>query len=107
MGTIPTGLMELVWKDSRELTASQIQEIRENGLGNGFTVLDPKDGFRQDNRVWFGRCSVCGEQVSNGLDDGKWNHSITKTITYHSSGAVCQTDTRYVDYCPTERGEEW
>jgi hypothetical protein len=39
--------------------------IREQGIGNGFTALNPADGYRKDNRLWFGNCSVCGERVTN------------------------------------------
>ena len=28
-------------------------EIRKNGIGNGFTVIKPEDGYRKDNTLWF------------------------------------------------------
>lgn len=59
------------------ITKDNFQTVREQGIGNGFTVLNPADGFRQDNRLWFGKCSNCNETVTNSSLDGKgWMHSI-------------------------------
>ena len=52
-------------------------EIRENGIGSNFRVINPADGFRKDNRLWFGTCSVCGERVVNSSFRGVWEHTIT------------------------------
>jgi hypothetical protein len=53
-----------------------IMEIRENGIGSNFSVVDQADGFRKDNRLWFGTCSVCGERVTNSSFRGVWEHSL-------------------------------
>jgi hypothetical protein len=71
-------------------------EIRKGGIGNGFTVIDPKDGFRKDNSLWFGTCSNCGEMVSSSLVSAKfngWTHKIIKK----ENGYQVHTS---VDYCP-------
>jgi len=52
------------------------KEIRTLGIGEGFKVIDPADGYRKDNTIWFGTCSVCGERVSHSvITDYKWRHS--------------------------------
>jgi hypothetical protein len=66
------------------------QRIRELGLGNGFSVLNPEDGYRKDNSVWFGECSKCGQMVANGRFFGlNWVHD--EKLPNKSS--------RHVDYC--------
>ena len=87
-----------------------IQEIREQGLGNGFLVLNPEDGFRKDNRLWFGTCATCGERVTNSGLTGIWNHTITEYEEYWVFNGVQNLfpntgRSRQVDYCPTSRGE--
>ena len=67
-------------------------EIRKNGIGNGFTVINPEDGFRKDNTVWFGECSKCGERVVSSLMSAKnvgWTH--TKIVGQMRSA---------IGYCP-------
>ena len=54
----------------------EIMKIRENGIGSNFRVINPADGFRKDNRLWFGTCSVCGERVVNSSFKGVWEHSL-------------------------------
>jgi hypothetical protein len=53
-------------------------EIRKNGVGNGFAVINPQDGYRKDNTVWNGTCSECGERVYSSLMSAKnvgWVHT--------------------------------
>jgi len=78
-------------------------EIRKNGTGNGFTVINPHDGYRKDNRLWFGECSECGEQVVSSLMSAKntgWTHEIRSNVKYHDSGNVLSYSSISVDYCP-------
>jgi len=77
-----------------------IMEIRKNGIGNGFTVINPKDGYRKDNRLWFGECATCGESVSSSSMSAKyngWTHTLTKKI---SETGFQMTS---IDYCPKSR----
>ena len=61
---------------------------------NGFVVLDARDGYRQDNRLWFGKCSECGDDVTNSALDGIWQHRLILA----QSGL--STTSRQIDYCP-------
>ena len=73
-------------------------EIRKNGVGNGFTVINPVDGYRKDNSVWFGTCSNCNEMVSSSSVSSKdtgWTHSVVLG-TIGTTGKVIKS----VDYCP-------
>jgi hypothetical protein len=88
-----------------KLSADEIAEIRTRGIGNGFTVLNPADGFRQDNWLWFGNCSACGERVSNSLRDGVWTHTQYTHKTIGESGLVMSSTSYPVDYCPTASGK--
>lgn len=72
-------------------------EIRKNGIGNGFTVIKPEDGYRKDNAVWFGTCSNCNEMVSSSSVSTKYNgwvHTLVKPLG--ETGSVRTA----VDYCP-------
>lgn len=91
---------------SIQITKDNFQAVRENGIGSNFSVLNPKDGFRKDNRLWFGTCSECGEQVSNSALTGKgWVHTISTTITYHADGVTpCQRSSKQFTYCPKVGG---
>ena len=87
-----------------------IQEIREQGIGNGFHVSDAADGHRGGNRLWFGTCDTCGERVTNSSLKGVWEHTITLREEYWVFNGVRNTfpnsgSSRNVDYCPTSRGE--
>ena len=74
---------------------TNLEYIRENGIGNGFTVSDPHDGFRKDNRLWFGTCDTCGQSVVNNVYDKFWAHTVpAKGISGDWQA------TREVDYCP-------
>jgi hypothetical protein len=71
-------------------------EIRKNGIGNGFTVIKPEDGYRKDNAVWFGTCSNCNEMVSSSsvsLKSNGWTHKVIR----QENGYQVHTS---VDYCP-------
>lgn len=72
-----------------------LKEIRENGIGNGFTVLNPHDGYRKDNTLWFGKCSVCSETVTQSRFHKYWEHTL---ILEKNKG---YSKSRGVDYCPT------
>ena len=61
---------------------------------NGFTVLNPADGYRKDNRLWFGECSECGESVTNSHLKGIWEH----TQILEQDGL--STKSKTIDYCP-------
>ena len=74
---------------------SDFWEIREKGIGNGFSVLNAEDGYRKDNRLWFGNCSVCNERVTNSILVGKWEH----TLILEQNGL--STKSRQIDYCPS------
>lgn len=102
---IDTEIMARVIADTRKLTDTEVQQVRENGLGNGFTALEPADGFRQDDTLWFGTCSVCGESVTNSWRDGIWKHIVYTNRTYHANGLPLSSSSHNTDYCPTQRGE--
>lgn len=72
-------------------------EIRTNGIGNGFTVINPKDGYRKDNAVWFGTCSVCGESVSSSSYSNElgWTHNLVVRLIGTTGKEI-----KSVDYCP-------
>jgi hypothetical protein len=73
-------------------------EIRTKGIGSNFSVVNPKDGYRKDNRLWFGECATCGESVSSSSMSAKfngWTHEIVLG-TIGSTGKII----RSVDYCP-------
>ena len=84
------------------VTKDNFQNIREEGIGSNFTALNPKDGFRQDDQLWFGTCSECGEQVSNSALTGRgWVHTITEVVSYHADGRTpLQASSKKLDYCP-------
>ena len=87
-----------------------IDTIREQGLGQGFRVINQADGHRGGNRLWFGTCETCGERVTNSIISGLWEHTITLREEYWVFNGVRNTfpnsgSSRKVDYCPTSRGE--
>lgn len=92
------------------ITKENFQSVRENGTGTNFTVIEPVDGFRKDNRLWFGTCSVCGERVTNSALVGYWEHSINLVQGSFSKdnfdkGIYNHGSSRNVNYCPTAKGE--
>ena len=76
------------------VTKENFKQIRVEGIGNGFTVLNPEDGYRKDNRLWFGMCSECGEIVTNSSLKGVWEHTIY--LVDEPNHKVSKS----VDYCP-------
>jgi hypothetical protein len=84
------------------VTKENFQQVREMGLGNGFSVLNPADGYRKDNRLWFGECSVCGERVTNSsLTGNGWEHNLILEQTFHADGvSPLMTRSKRIDYCP-------
>jgi hypothetical protein len=56
------------------LRRKNVREVRTLGLGSGFSVIDPKDGVKGDDSIWFGTCDNCGETVSNDKRLGLWEH---------------------------------
>jgi len=89
---------------SRRLADEEVRRIRRDGVGNGFVVLEPADGFRRDGSLWFGVCSVCSERVSNSWTDGVWKHTTPTKQVLNPNGVVSASVTQQTDYCPTERG---
>lgn len=88
-----------------------LQEAREMGIGTNFTALNPADGFRQDNTLWFGTCSECGERITHSLHNKFWAHTIYLTKGWFNKSdydlglSPNHTQTYEVDYCPVARGE--
>ena len=103
---IERSLMELFVGEgkTRRLTDEEVTRVRADGLGNGFVVIDPADGFRRDGSVWFGTCSVCNERVTNSWRDGVWKHTIYTKKVIQPNGFVSSSTSYESDYCPTERG---
>ncbi len=83
------------------VTKENFNQIREEGIGNGFSVINPHDGFRKDNRLWFGTCSVCGDSVTNSSLTGKgWEHNLILEQKFYENGSVAYQSSRNIDYCP-------
>jgi hypothetical protein len=84
------------------ITKDNFDTIRSEGIGNGFKVANPADGFRKDNRLWFGTCETCGERVTNSALTGKgWEHNLILETTYHADGkSILSQTSRNIDYCP-------
>jgi len=83
-----------------QVTKENFQTIRENGIGSNFTALNPADGFRKDNKLWFATCSECGESVTNSNLNGVWMHSVTRDFRIDSGIRVGGTTSSF-DYCPS------
>ena len=66
----------------------------------GFTVLEPRDGYRKDNTLWFGICSECGDRVTNSALKGEWEHTLILEQKTFEDGRVFYTKSRQIDYCP-------
>ena len=83
-----------------------IQQIRLEGIGKGFRVIDPHDGYRKNDQLWFGTCSVCEESVSNSYRDGVWQHHVYTQLVYYGDSATPNSTTSHqVDYCPVAEGK--
>jgi|688.fasta_scaffold173353_1 hypothetical protein len=84
-----------------KVTKENFDKIREEGIGNGFKVINPADGYRKDNRLWFGNCSLCGERVTNSSLTGKgWEHELILEEKLNENGFRVYSHSRLVDYCP-------
>ena len=71
------------------------EQIRTLGIGENFDVLSPEDGYRKDNRLWFGTCTQCGERVTSSFVDGVvWKH--TAILPSKFGGELSKS----IDYCP-------
>lgn len=88
-----------------------IQQIREQGIGSNFSVLNPGDGFRKDGTLWFGKCSECGELVNQSPNYDHWTHTVYLEKGYYSREAWesgryhNEATSKSADYCPTAKGE--
>jgi hypothetical protein len=99
-------VLRLVAKSEQRITDTELTQVRENGLGNGFKVLVPTDGFRNDQTLWFGTCGECGESVNNSWRDGLWVHTVWVQRRFYANGNFAGGQSHGVDYCPTERGDK-
>ncbi len=87
------------------------QEAREQGIGSNFMVLNPADGFRKDNSLWFGKCAECGEHVAHSYHTQAWTHTIYEYQEWFSKEAFDKgmpanhSRSRQADYCPKVAGE--
>lgn len=77
------------------LREKNFKDIREQGIGSNFKVLDPEDGYEKNDRLWFGTCEECGERVTNSSLKGVWEHTV---ILEQDKG---YTRSRSVSDCPT------
>ena len=100
MATMPMGLLDAI----SGVTAEEVQRVRESGRGKNFGVIDAADGFRRDNRLWFGTCDTCGERVTNSRLKGVWEHTVILETHYYQSGKVAGHKSKHVDYCPEAGG---
>jgi hypothetical protein len=86
--------------------------VEKTQIANGFTALNCEDGFRKDNRLWFGECSECGERITNSHFDGVWKHTVYSEKGFYSKEKFDegifynQSTSRQVDYCPKVEGKE-
>ena len=86
---------------------NKVPSIQE---ANGFTALNCEDGYRKDNRLWFGECSECGERITNSALDGVWKHTTYSLKGYFSketferNGMPNHTSSKDVDFCPKVAG---
>lgn len=76
---------------------NQVEKIQQ---ANGFTAINCEDGYRKDNRLWFGECSVCGERITNSSRNGIWEHKIILEQKLYPSGTIAYQSSKNVDYCP-------
>lgn len=82
-------------------------------VANGFTALNCEDGFRKDNRLWFGECSECGERITNSALDGVWKHTVYLERGWYSNKEWFEmrimpnySKSYQTDYCPKVEGKE-
>jgi hypothetical protein len=90
---------------------NKMSKVEKTQIANGFTALNCEDGFRKDNRLWFGECSECGERITNSNLDGIWKHTKYSEKGYYSKeefdrdGIANFTSSKDIDYCPKVVGE--
>lgn len=73
----------------------EVARIRRNGEGKNFKVLNPEDGYRKNDQLWFGKCDQCGEHVSSSRHDkGVWMHKQESPSEWGG------TSYRDIDHCP-------
>ena len=83
------------------ITQETFEYNRINGIGSNFKVINHKDGFRNDGRLWFGECVECGETVTNSTLMGYWEHTVTTVISRHANGNPLHSQTQGFPYCPS------
>jgi hypothetical protein len=92
---------------------NKMNKVEKIQVANGFTAINCEDGFRKDNRLWFGECSVCGERITNSALDGIWTHTKYSEIGHYTKeyfdkgldGLANFTSSKSIDYCPKVVGE--
>jgi hypothetical protein len=91
---------------------NKMNEVTKVQEANGFTALNCEDGYRKDNRLWFGECSECGERITNSALDGVWKHTIYFERGWYNPEWFEKrimpnySHSKDVDYCPKTRGED-
>lgn len=91
---------------------NKMNKVEKTQIANGFTALNCEDGYRKDNRLWFGECSECGQRIHNSHLVGKWEHTIYTEKGFYSKEAFELglfynfASSKDVDYCPKVQGEE-
>ena len=88
---------------------NKVEKVQE---ANGFTAINCEDGFRKDNRLWFGECSECGERITNSAFDGFWTHTQDFEIGHYTKeyfdkgldGLANFHRSKKIDYCPKVAG---
>jgi hypothetical protein len=82
-------------------------ELNIDTKGNGFEVLEARDGFRKDGSITFGRCSVCDELVARVRYEKTWMHTVYSEKGWYSVESFLNgtppnfAQSKRVDYCPT------
>jgi hypothetical protein len=93
------------------LCMTTFQEAREQGIGSNFMVLNPADGFRKDDTLWFGECAECGARVTHSYHNKAWTHTLYEYQEWFSKEAFDKgmpanhSKSRDVGYCPKVAGE--
>jgi hypothetical protein len=88
---------------------NKVEKVQE---ANGFTALNCEDGYRKDNRLWFGECSECGERITNSALKGVWVHTVYSERGWFSNQEWFEmrimpnySSSKDVDYCPKSTGQ--
>lgn len=93
MARIPDGLVNAIAPVTDEMT-----RLRTGGIGSNFTVVDPADGYRKNDQLWFGTCGTCGERVtSSRFNRGVWMHKLITEEHPEFPGLLTYRD---LDRCP-------